>query len=134
LKTHTLLIILSLNFLYSNISNAQCRVNTENFDNKETSITYHDYEELYVNTDLENGLLSAYVSAILYNDIETKENPMIILTIDTRVIIPKKMVVPRKLKIYFLNGDMIEISASNLNSKIRGQIYIEMGNFLIENV
>lgn len=115
--------------MYKNIS-AQCNVNTLSI--ADLTIYRANYEEIYHNKDLHNGLVSVRVSAYY-----VKRGDIVVVMLD--VLYAKssiqKLIVPRKIRIVFQDGSVQELIANKQETPNLGAgVTAEKCSFIIAPV
>jgi len=121
-------IIILLTFA-SNQANSKCNVEKGSLDNG--SIFYaHGKEVIYKNADLEWGILVALVRIFVIQSPTDKDLLQFLMRIDVGKSGSKKMVVPRKISIVFMDYSGIDLMAESMKAPTKsGEIYFEHSTF-----
>jgi len=122
MKIKSSVIIIFFPFL-SHFVWAQCNIKKEDAD--ENLLLVAQSEKIYQNEDLENGLKVVFAHFFLAVNKEEKEKVKFSLSIIYAKTKRQESLVPRMIKFYFSDGDIISLNADEFDSPILNGIRAE---------
>jgi hypothetical protein len=125
----TILASFGLFFISILTTHAQCNVLSERLDDG-ARFFLHEKERIYINKDLEAGVVVAYIQLILIQSADSDSMYQFAMWVDCGKLGMKELLIPRKIELVYADGSVDYVTAESIESPRQENSFImQKGTF-----